>query len=88
MVTVLKPNGVSIFILLVTVSIVTYLLIARTVDPEKQPLLANGSESTFVSMQRLGKHILAATDTQSTVEVLSEMVLSTHSVQKDYKEDN
>jgi hypothetical protein len=38
------------------------LLIARNVDPEKQPLLANGSERTFVSMQRLGKYILAAAD--------------------------
>jgi hypothetical protein len=26
---------------------------ARTVEPEKQPLLANGSETTFVSRQRL-----------------------------------
>jgi hypothetical protein len=31
--------------------IVAYLLIARTVEPEKQPLLANGSETTFVSKQ-------------------------------------
>jgi hypothetical protein len=46
------------------------------VEPEKQPLLANGSEITFVSRQHilnkqeyttaakegLGKHVLAATD--------------------------
>jgi hypothetical protein len=31
---------------------VAYMLKTRTVDPEKQPLLANGSETTFVSMQR------------------------------------
>jgi hypothetical protein len=31
---------------------VSYLLKARTVEPEKQPLLANGSETTFVSRQR------------------------------------
>jgi hypothetical protein len=31
---------------------VAYLLKARTVEPEKQPLLANGSETTFVSRQR------------------------------------
>jgi hypothetical protein len=31
---------------------VTYLLEAKTVEPEKQPLLANGSETTFVSSQR------------------------------------
>jgi hypothetical protein len=30
---------------------VAYLLKARTVEPEKQPLLANGSEATFVSRQ-------------------------------------
>jgi hypothetical protein len=40
----------------------TYLLKARIVEPEKQPLLANGSETTFVSRQRLGKHIPAATN--------------------------
>jgi hypothetical protein len=32
---------------------VAYLLKARTVEPEKQLLLVNGSESTFVSRQRL-----------------------------------
>jgi hypothetical protein len=31
---------------------VAYLLIARTVEPEKQPLLANGSETTFISRQQ------------------------------------
>jgi hypothetical protein len=30
----------------------TYCGRARTVEPEKQPLLANGSETTFVSGQR------------------------------------
>jgi hypothetical protein len=30
----------------------TYLLKARIVEQEKQPLLANGSETTFVSRQR------------------------------------
>jgi hypothetical protein len=29
-----------------------YLLKARTVEPEKQPLLVNGSETTFVSRHR------------------------------------
>jgi hypothetical protein len=33
---------------------VTYLLQARYVKPEKQPLLANGSETTFVFRQRPG----------------------------------
>jgi hypothetical protein len=59
-----------------------------TVEPEKQPLLANGSESTFVSKQRLGKHVPAATDTHATIEILLETVFSTRSVQRSYKEDN
>jgi hypothetical protein len=37
--------------------IVAYLLTARTVEPEKQPLLANSSKTTFVSGQQLGIHI-------------------------------
>jgi hypothetical protein len=37
--------------------IVTYLLEARTVEPEKQPLLVNGSEAKSVSGQRLGKQV-------------------------------
>jgi hypothetical protein len=44
-------------------NIIVYLLKARTVKPEKRPLLANGSEITFVSRQRLGKHVPAATHT-------------------------
>jgi hypothetical protein len=35
-----------------TICTVAYFLKARTVEPEKQPLLANGSEITFVSRQR------------------------------------
>jgi hypothetical protein len=68
--------------------IVAYLLKARTVEPEKHPLLANGSETAFVSRQRLGKHVPAAMDTHATVEVLLETVFSTRSVQKSYKEGN
>jgi hypothetical protein len=41
---------------------VAYLLKARIVEPEKQPLLTNGSETTFISRQGLGKHVPAATD--------------------------
>jgi hypothetical protein len=47
-----------------------YLLKARTMEPEKQLLLANGSETTFVSRQRLRKHVPAATDTHATREIL------------------
>jgi hypothetical protein len=53
-----------------------YLLKARTVEPQKHPLFANGSETTFVSRQRL-KHIPAATDMQATTEVLLETEFST-----------
>jgi hypothetical protein len=49
-------------------NIVEYLLKARSVEPEKQPLLAKGSETTFVSRQRVGKHVPAATDTYVTEE--------------------
>jgi hypothetical protein len=47
--------------------IVAYLLKARTVEPEKQPLLANCSEITFISMQRLCKHVPVAPDTHATI---------------------
>jgi hypothetical protein len=40
------------------------------VAPEIQPLLANGSETTFLSKKLLGKHILEATDAYATIEVL------------------
>jgi hypothetical protein len=65
-----------------------YLLKARTVEPEKQPPLANDSETTFVSRQWLSKRIPSTADTHATTEELLEMVFSTQSMQKDYKEDN
>jgi hypothetical protein len=40
--------------------IMTYLLKARTVEPVKQPLLANGSETTFISRQRPRKELLGS----------------------------
>jgi hypothetical protein len=40
--------------------IVAYLLKARTVEPEKQALLAKGSQTTFLSRQLLGKYVSAA----------------------------
>jgi hypothetical protein len=52
------------------VDIVAYLLKARTVEPEKEPLLANGSETTSVFRQRLGKHDPVATDTHATIQIL------------------
>jgi hypothetical protein len=67
---------------------VAYLLKARIVEPEKQMLLANDSETKFVSRQRLGKHVPEATDIHATIEVLLETVFSTQSVQRGYKKEN
>jgi hypothetical protein len=53
----------------VTQNTVMYFLKAETVKQEKQPLLPNDSETTFVPMQRLGKHVPAATYTHATVQV-------------------
>jgi hypothetical protein len=58
------------------------------VEPEKQQFLANGSETTFVSRQRLHKHIPATTNKHLIIEVLFETAFSTQSVQKGYKEYN
>jgi hypothetical protein len=58
------------------------------VEPEKQPLLANESETTFVSRQWVSKHVPVATDTHATIEALLETVFSTWSVQMGYMEDN
>jgi hypothetical protein len=57
-----------------------YLRKARTVEPEKLPLLANGPEIAFISGQRLGKHVRAATEKHVTTEMLLETVFSTRSV--------
>jgi hypothetical protein len=68
---------------------VACLLKARTVEPEKQSLLANGCETTFVYRQRLGKHVSAATVTRATIQILLlETVFSTRSVRRVYKEDS
>jgi hypothetical protein len=64
---------------------VAYLLKARTVETEKQTLLANDPETTFVSRKRLGKHVPAATDTLATIELLLETAFSTRSVQRDIR---
>jgi hypothetical protein len=39
-------------------------------------------------MQRLGKHVPAATNTHATIEVPLKTVFSTRSVPRSYKEDN
>jgi hypothetical protein len=56
----------------IVIYIVAYLLKASTVESEKQPLLANGSETTFVSRQRLGKQVSGATDNHVIIEVFLE----------------
>jgi hypothetical protein len=64
------------------------LLNARAVEPKKQPLLANVSETTSVSRKRLGKHVPAETDTHATIVVLLKKVFYIRSVQRGYKENN
>jgi hypothetical protein len=61
--------------------IVAYLLKARTVEPEKQPLLANGSESAFVSTQRRSKHISAATNPDATIKELCFLLVRAEGLQ-------
>jgi hypothetical protein len=51
-------------------------------------VVANGSEITFVSMQRPGKQLPAATVKHATIEVLLEAVFYTRSVQGGYKKNN
>jgi hypothetical protein len=65
---------------------VTYLFKARTVETEKQPVVASGSGTTFVSRQRLGKHLPAARDTHAKIDVLLETGSSTQSEQRGYNE--
>jgi hypothetical protein len=67
---------------------VAYLREVKNLEPEKQPLLANGSETKFNSRQQLPKHVPTARDTHATVKVLLERVLLIRSVQRGYKEDN
>jgi hypothetical protein len=74
------PPCIAQLVKFVLFHIVAYLLKARAVEPEKQPLLGNGSETTFVSRRQLGKHISAAMDMHATTEGLLETVFSTWSV--------
>jgi hypothetical protein len=54
------------------------------------PLLCNdreiGKYTRAVSRQRLSKHVSAAKDTRSTIELLLETVFSTRSVQKELEQ--
>jgi hypothetical protein len=49
--------------------------------------MTDNKRSIFVSMQRLGKHVPAATDMHETTDVLLETVFYTQPVQRGYKED-
>jgi hypothetical protein len=46
------------------------------------------SEYTFITRQRLGKQVPAATYTHATIEVLLETMFSTRSVPRSYQKDN
>jgi hypothetical protein len=77
-------------ILIILLRIVVYLLKERTVELEKQPLLANGSETTFVFRQREGSQRNrfsqqeSARNSRDTVET----VFLRWSVLRDYNEEN
>jgi hypothetical protein len=89
---VLTQHKRRLQILYVSENTVVYLLKARTVEPEKQPLLANGSETTFVSRQTprneqrplLGSRLLIM---QQLDYNNGRVVFSTRFVTKNYKRD-
>jgi hypothetical protein len=58
----LMPPCIAQLVKFILFRIVAYLLKARAVEPEKQPLLGSGSETTFVSRHQLDKHVSAGTD--------------------------
>lgn len=62
--------------------VVAYLLEAGALEPE------SGSGTIFVSRQRVGKRVPAATDTHSTIELLLETVCSVRLVQGGCAEDS
>jgi hypothetical protein len=49
---------------------ILYSLYLLKAEPEKQPLLANGSETTSISRQRFVKRVPATKDIHATIEVL------------------
>jgi hypothetical protein len=62
------------------------IFVQRKKQTEKQPLLMNGSETTLIFRQWLGKHVPVAMDMCETIEVLLETVFSTWSVLRCYKQ--
>jgi hypothetical protein len=68
--------------------IVSYLLKARTVEPEEQPLLGNRPANTPVARQWLNsRYVMAVTDTYATIEEMLEAVFSVPSVPRLYNND-
>jgi hypothetical protein len=61
---------------------------SKNCGAREQSLIANGSETTVVSRQLLGKYVPAATNTHATIGVVLETVFSTRSVKEGYKKDN
>jgi hypothetical protein len=66
-------------------AVVAYLLKASIVEPEKQLLLANGSETTLVSWKWLGKIFRGNRYACNNRAIV---VFSTHFVQRGDKKDN
>jgi hypothetical protein len=57
-------------------------------NQQRQPLLGNGSANTSVARQWFNsRHLMAATDTHTTIEELLEAVFSVRSVRRLYNED-
>jgi hypothetical protein len=67
-------------------AVVAYLLKPSIVEPEKQSLLANGSETTFVSRQRLSKKKIRGN--RYAYNNRGIVVFSTHPVPRGDKKDN
>jgi hypothetical protein len=57
------------YLSIITFNNVTYLLKVGTVVTEEQLMLANGSETTFISRQWFSKHIPTAMDTHAIIQV-------------------
>jgi hypothetical protein len=67
---------------------VAYLLKARNMEPEKQPLLGNGSANTPIAEQWFSMcHVIATRDVHATTEERLEAVFSVQSVPRLYNED-
>jgi hypothetical protein len=62
--------------------------ILQPVQPLLCNMLINNGVMQPVSRQRIDKHVPAAINTHTTIELLSETVFSTRSVQSGYKKDN